>query len=140
MLNNKTSTSCVKSYRIRIISCPYFFAVGLNTDQKNSYYGHFSPIENDFTVYSHFLKHKPMYYISLVKGRSFWFYQYRKTLECSMCRMLITTLSNQRSTKALHLVISASDSHETNFSVYHESVLDPLIKRLNVVINISCSR
>ena len=32
----------VKSVRIRSYSGPYFFAFGLNTDQNNSEYGHFS--------------------------------------------------------------------------------------------------
>ena len=33
---------CVKSVLIRSFSGPYFPAFGLNTDQKNSEYGHFS--------------------------------------------------------------------------------------------------
>ena len=33
---------CVKNIRIRSYSDPYFPAVGLNTDQNNSKYGHFS--------------------------------------------------------------------------------------------------
>ena len=35
---------CVISVRIRSFSGPYFSAFGLNTDQKNSEYGHFSCI------------------------------------------------------------------------------------------------
>ena len=33
---------CVKSVRIRSFYGPYFPTFGLNTDQKNSKYGHFS--------------------------------------------------------------------------------------------------
>ena len=35
--------------RIRSFSGPYFLAFGLNTDQKNSEYGHFSRSDNHWT-------------------------------------------------------------------------------------------
>ena len=34
---------CVKVVQIRSFSCPYFPAFGLNVDQRNSAFGHFSP-------------------------------------------------------------------------------------------------
>ena len=39
---NHNHTHCVKSVSIRSISGPYFPLFGLNTNKKNSEYGHFS--------------------------------------------------------------------------------------------------
>ena len=47
-----SSSHCVKSVHIRSFSGPYFPAFGLNTDQKNSEYGHFSHIVF-YLVYKH---------------------------------------------------------------------------------------
>ena len=40
---------CVKSVRIRSYCGPYFPAFGLNTEQNNSKYGHFSRNVSDIT-------------------------------------------------------------------------------------------
>ena len=42
---------CMKSIRFRSFSGPYFSALGTNTDQKNSKYGHFSRSEEKFNIY-----------------------------------------------------------------------------------------
>ena len=43
---------CLKSVRIRSFSGPYFPAFGLNTDQKNCKYGHFSHSDlSDFALF-----------------------------------------------------------------------------------------
>ena len=39
---NYNTKHCVKSVQIRSFSGPYFPAFGLNTEQKNSVFGHFS--------------------------------------------------------------------------------------------------
>ena len=42
ILHSATKFHYVKSIRIRSFAGPYFPTFGLNTDQKNSQYGHFS--------------------------------------------------------------------------------------------------
>ena len=44
-ISNEKSSHCVKSVRIRSYSGPFFPTFGLNTDQINSEYGHFSRSE-----------------------------------------------------------------------------------------------
>ena len=49
-----TKKHCVKGVRIRSFCSPYFPAFGLNTDQKNSKYGHFSRSEiSNITILLH---------------------------------------------------------------------------------------
>ena len=62
-VNNKITIKvfhCVKSVRIWIFSGKYFAALGLNTNQKNSEYGHFS-----CSIYDLFLE---AYFFSRIKA------------------------------------------------------------------------
>ena len=46
----RLSTHCVKRVRIRSFFGLYFPAFGMNTDRKNSKYGHFSHSESSFSL------------------------------------------------------------------------------------------
>ena len=50
--NSFRSPHCVRSVRIWSFSGPYFPAFGLNTDQKNSEYEHFSRSASNLEAYS----------------------------------------------------------------------------------------
>ena len=57
---NDNNCHCEKSVRIRSFTYPYFPAFGLNTDQKNSEYGHFSHSVSLIICYNFVNPFRPM--------------------------------------------------------------------------------